>query len=280
MIVRLAARVRPACTRPNPSEAFVLDALRALERAVLGFRHTLYDHESLHGALQEYLDMEIRIELLRDDEYALAGRSVRLGPVQAGLMYVEGAEHVTIFLPASTPEADWQDLVFHELWHLAAGHPLPFRHRGARGRPAFWRPYRVLCPRVPPYDLGACAADPELLFRCLGWCEADAEAAVVHLKTISALGRTIYDSEEPLYRHNRTNALKHNLHDLQRLLEKFSGLLSPGTNLAPSFHTTKAAVHDAARRLRLTPVGELRAQRGVEAVALLWSADLALHEEA
>ncbi len=175
--------------RPAPSANLVLEAVRDLERAVPGFDHTAFDHETLHGALQEYLDLEIRPELIRDDLYPTTAANLRSSPIEAALLKPAAADHVSICLPATTPHALWPPLIFHELWHLMAGHPLFFPHRPSGAAP-YWRPARVLCPSMPSALLAALEDHhPALSPLCVRWCENDADIAAEHLLRLSTLAQ-------------------------------------------------------------------------------------------
>lgn len=178
------------------AEHTAMQALLRLDRAVRDFDHTHYDEESLHNAAQEYIDLEIRLELVRTDRHEVAGRRIRRSPVEADLVCFEGADHVSVLIPAGLPRSEWRDPLYHELWHLIAGHPLPFWGRvGAARQPALWQPPRTPVRRIPPFDLGDCAAEPRLMRRCERWCEADADQAVEHLRSISAMKQGIYESQ-------------------------------------------------------------------------------------
>lgn len=185
---------------PDPlTEAKVFRTLLKLDWAVDGFDHTNFDETDLHAAMQDYLDIEIRPDLIRSDAYEVMGRHIRRSPCEAELIKVEGSDHVSIEIPATTPTNQWRDLFYHELWHLMAAHPLPFWSRIGTGHAKpFWNPSRRLLARTPPFDLVACAADRRLARRMVAWCEVDADYAVEHLRTISALGERLYGSPELL----------------------------------------------------------------------------------
>jgi hypothetical protein len=190
MTLTLATNRRTCPHRPNPSESLVLGALQDLERVVPQFDHTAFDHETLHGALQEYLDMEIRIELIRDDVYPMTAETLRSSPIEAALLKLEDTDHVSICVPATTQPQLWPPLIFHELWHLIAGHPLPFAHRSQDAMPYYWRPTRVLCPSTPALPLDVFGVDPKLSGLYIRWCETDADLATERLLRLSTLART------------------------------------------------------------------------------------------
>lgn len=171
------------------------EVLQALGRLGLGGKH--FDHLELHGAIQEYMDLEIRLELIRDDHCALVGREIRRRKIQAALVYIDETDYVTIQIPATTCPVEWKDLLYHELSHLLGHHPLPYRRKGRKpGEVSFWHPPRLLCRRRPPLDLEECSRDPGLRHALIRWCETEADSWTEHLRSIAAYGRRIYLREE------------------------------------------------------------------------------------
>lgn len=179
------------------SEETVLEALRRLDAAVPAFSHLSFDHRDLHGALEAFLGKEIRLERLSTHVSPVVARWLRRTTVRAELICVPEADFLTLLLPTNLHPADERDAHLHELAHLLAAHPMPCRSKAGQDRAvSFWTPPRTLIRRKPPFDVEACAMDPELRRRMVSWCEDDADRWVEHLRTISALGRNVYLREE------------------------------------------------------------------------------------
>ncbi|MGB3632434.1 MAG: hypothetical protein WA982_00185, partial [Rubrobacteraceae bacterium] len=171
------------------------EVLLTLEKLGLEGRH--FDHLELHSAIQEYMDLEIRLEIIRDDRCALVGRALRRSGIQAALVYVEEADYLTMQIPATAHAAEWKDIFYHELSHLLGHHPLPHIEKGQKsGEVSFWHPPQSLCRRRPPLNLEACRSDPGLRRGLIRWCEMEADSWTEHLRSISAYGRRIYLREE------------------------------------------------------------------------------------
>ena len=175
----------------------VLETLRSLDASVATFDHLDFSELALHEALEHHFARPIGYELIPDDRSAIVRRLVRREAIHAELVYETAADAVSIKIAASLHEADRKEAHYHELAHLIAGHPVPYRvadtppeHR------EFWRPPRTLSQRTPPFDVERSRTDPALRQEMIRWCEEDADAWVEHLRAISALGRQVYLREE------------------------------------------------------------------------------------
>ena len=181
----------------NLVHAQVLATLRKLHESVAVFDHVDFTELTLHEALEHYFARPIGYELIPDDRSAIVRRVVRREAIHAELVYEPAADAVSIKIAASLHEADRKEAHYHELAHLIAGHPVPYRAPGAPPEHReFWYPPRSLCRRRPPFDVGQAKTNPALRQEMIRWCEEDADAWVEHLRAISALGRQVYLREE------------------------------------------------------------------------------------
>lgn len=177
--------------------AQVLETLRVLNASVTAFDHLNFTELSLHEALEHHFGRPVGYELIPDDRSAMVRRLVRREAIHAELVYEPAADAVSIKIAASLHEADRKEAHYHELAHLIAGHPVPYRVPGTPPEHReFWYPPRSLCRRTPPFDAGRCKTDPSLRKELIRWCEGDADTWVEHLRAISALGRQVYLREE------------------------------------------------------------------------------------
>lgn len=192
---RLKLRSGPG---PLTREA-VLDALRRLAVRVPGFSPWDFDELGLHLALERYLGMEIGLQWIPDRESAIMRHITSRSTTHGQLVYVPDKRAVVMQFPTRLSESDRKDAHYEELAHIIAAHPVPYRPR--EDRPdlyEFWQPPRqkVLSRRRPPFCLRACRTDTDLRREMLRWCEADAARWVEHLRTIAAMGRQRYLTEE------------------------------------------------------------------------------------
>jgi hypothetical protein len=116
----------------DPSELSVEDF--RLELAELGLLGRAFGPEEYRAALEEYLGVEITVEELPDAEGgAVAGELAAEGNL-AEVVYDDPTGRALVLVRESLRYRPWPAYelsVFHELSHLAAGHPL--RVKRARG---------------------------------------------------------------------------------------------------------------------------------------------------
>lgn len=94
------------------------------ELSLLGLRGRIFGPLEYARALGTYLDMEITFMLVRDSSYPEVRRAlVRAGKV-AALQYSVDSGKARIWLPDSISPVSLSAAVYHELSHVAAGHPL------------------------------------------------------------------------------------------------------------------------------------------------------------
>lgn len=193
----IEARFR-AWAGKTPSEDSMIAALVELEEQVPSFDHTNFDHFGLHAGLQEFLDLEIRPELIRDDCHEIARRWLQRYAFQGTLLYVPGTDHLKLQVSASCSEAEFSDVMYHELAHLILAHPLPCIHAGSdsEDRVEFWEPPECPYPKRAPFRTQTRQIAPNEASQLVECLEHEAEVAARYLRTISAYGRRMYNTQD------------------------------------------------------------------------------------
>ena len=138
----------------NLDHNVVLETLRHLHASVATFDHMDFTELTLHEALEHYFARPIGYELIRDDRSAIVRRVVRRETIHAELVYEPVNDAVSVKIAASLHETDRKEAHYHELAHLIAGHPVPYRVPEAPpDHREFWHPPRSLSRREPPFDV-------------------------------------------------------------------------------------------------------------------------------
>jgi hypothetical protein len=96
--------------------------LEELER--LGLKGKCFGPSEYAHALAAYLGVQIRIEIVDDAEDPQSARGFAEAGHTACVWYDERSGVARIFVPGSLPPLEMTAAVYHELGHLAAGHPL------------------------------------------------------------------------------------------------------------------------------------------------------------
>lgn len=168
------------------TEDKMLGSLMTMQRSLSDTNIT--DAEELHTAIQDYLDISIYPELLRNDCDEVAARTMKRQGIYGGLMKVIGQDHLTIQVPATLTEDDMADLLAHECTHLILGHAIPIRvldqpHEAALH---FWSPSQCPYPGRKPYDATNFTLSDEELVTLLSLFEQEAHEATRQLRSIFA----------------------------------------------------------------------------------------------
>ena len=131
------------------------------ELALLGLSGREFGPREYAEILGEKLGIEITICVLPDDHYPeLTLEMARAGKV-AELSYSEDLLGATILVPSSLPSIVRTLSVYHELGHVAAGHPLEVWEGGTRTN-RLERVPRRLARRPPVEDRGLCEQEADL----------------------------------------------------------------------------------------------------------------------
>ena len=151
------------------------------ELALLGLSGREFGPREYADILGEKLEMQITICVLPDEHYPeLTHKMARAGKV-AELSYSEDFLGAVILVPSSLPPIVRTLSVYHELGHVAAGHPVEVWEGGAKtGR--FERGPRRLARRPP-------VADRRL-------CEQEADLRAVYSLLAGSLGPRYYYAEK------------------------------------------------------------------------------------
>jgi hypothetical protein len=94
------------------------------ELEVLGLKGKSFGPSEYAHALAAYLGIQIGIEFVDDAEDPRSARGFVSAGHTACLWYDQRLEAVRIFVLGSLPPLEMTAAVYHELGHLAAGHPL------------------------------------------------------------------------------------------------------------------------------------------------------------
>ncbi len=131
------------------------------ELALLGLSGREFVPREYAEILGEKLGIEITICVLPDDHYPeLTLKMARAGKV-AELSYSEDLLSATILVPSSLPSIVRTLSVYHELGHVAAGHPLEVWEGGTRTNQLEGVPRR-LARRPPVEDRALCEQEADL----------------------------------------------------------------------------------------------------------------------
>lgn len=184
--------------RPDAvGEEQVFPALRKLHLA-----GAYYEPPVLLEALKRQLKLDLRVVEVED--LAISQRMLSHG-VRGSIAVVPDRNYGELWVPSGLDPEELAGIMYHELAHLVAAHPLPVQQPGAEpDRWRFWLPRKRFSARRPPFDLARCERDPELRAQMLRWCESDADLWADHLRTFGAYGpkayfrdKTLLDFKEP-----------------------------------------------------------------------------------
>lgn len=169
-----------ASTYKAPSDAVLLRELEVLGLAARPFGWPAYAKR-----LGEHLGLSVRVERLEEVEHPVLSSLLNLHGIDGGLFPEPERNRAWVVVPTSISEKTWVRGVWHELSHIAAGHPVPAARvlHGRAGQHASddvgpWYPQRRLARAMPPKD------------RVLREAEADLRADF--LSKVSVLGRGLY----------------------------------------------------------------------------------------
>lgn len=177
-------------TRPNarpwvmPTDAELLSELRTLRLAANPFTWALYRRR-----LEEHISAEVRILSNTRVDDPLLEAQMNLHRIDGGLIWESSGSRVWAVVPEKASMKAWIELVFHELSHVAAGHPVPPSRVLAPTRAAevqvdddgYWSPPRKLARQQPTKDEGT--------------CELEAKRRARFLSKTSVMGRALYLSD-------------------------------------------------------------------------------------
>lgn len=130
----------------DPSKLSIEDF--RLELAELGLLGKGFGPDEYRAALEEHLGIEIHVENLPDLEGGAFAGELAAGGILAEVIVEEESGNAVVLVWESLRDLPWPAFelaVFHELSHLAAGHPLRVKRR-ARGKGA--RMFRAMGPRL------------------------------------------------------------------------------------------------------------------------------------
>ncbi len=96
------------------------------ELEILGLKGRCFGPSEYAHALAAYLDIQIGIEVVDDAEDPRSARGFVEAGYTACLWYDERSGLARIFVLGSLPALEITAAVYHELGHLAAGHPLAY----------------------------------------------------------------------------------------------------------------------------------------------------------
>lgn len=161
----------------------------AAELVVLGLAGVTFGPDEYAQALARYIGARIDVVDLNDLDYPLLRRALVSLGISGGLFYEPDARRIWIIVPSSLGERERTKLIYHELAHLAAGHPMRQEHvlradpRPARQPEPLWEPdFRRLSQRLPPEE-------PAL-------SEAEADLRARYALRAGSYGPAIYEREE------------------------------------------------------------------------------------
>lgn len=171
------------------TEAEVFPALRKL-----GLAGRYYEPEDLRKVLQRRLRLELKVVTI--DDQLWCKRMLKEG-IRGSIRVIESTNRGEIWVPRDLDHEELAGVMYHELAHIVAAHPLPLRpeDEDRPGRVRFWLPERRFTSRRPPFDLAACEHSAALREGLLRWCEADADSWAEHLRTFGAYGPRTYFRE-------------------------------------------------------------------------------------
>lgn len=123
-----------------------------------------FTDEDYRFALQDYLNLEIRVEYLNDIQYPKVQQTLKSLGIQAGIVPDPRKEVLWIILPKSLKPWFKARYCLHELGHPAGYHPVPpdrvMDEEYAASR-ELWYPPRQLAARKPPITVGWSTAEAD-----------------------------------------------------------------------------------------------------------------------
>lgn len=182
---------------PHPVRALVTEdeVLSALKE--LGMAGRYYGPENLLNVLQQRLGLELKVVTV--DDQLWCKRMLEEG-VRGAIRVSENTNRADLLVPKDLDREEYADVMYHELAHVVAAHPIPLLPEAETGRVRFWLPRKRFTSREPPFDLAACERDADLRKQLLRWCEVDADAWAEHLRAFGAYGPRFYLREKVLLR--------------------------------------------------------------------------------
>ncbi len=172
---------------PRPVRAPVTEAevLPALKKLRLAGRH--YEPEHLLDVLQRRMRLELKVVTIEDQLWC---KRMLDGGIHGSIRVIEGTNRGELWVPQDLDREELAGVMYHELAHVVAAHPLPMRREDEdqAGRVRFWLPRKRFTRRRPPFDLAACERDERLREAMIHWCEIDADLWAEHLRTFGAYG--------------------------------------------------------------------------------------------
>lgn len=167
-LIRLGARVRrlepPASSASASAEPLDLDAfLRELELLHLDGRY--FDWEEYRARLAAYLDIQIHVSFVPDDADAVLRMMLAQGGWPGCVCRQEKTADALVLVSSCLDDFATRLVVFHELAHVAGGHPLRYDNLLAtdaqytNAAEGWWDPPPGLSGRVAPRDEAWCEQD-------------------------------------------------------------------------------------------------------------------------
>ena len=177
--------------RKPVTEAEVFPALKKL-----GLAGRYYEPEDLIAELHRRLELELKVVTVEDQLWC---KRMLTEGVRGAIRVFENTNRGELWIPKDLDREEYADVMFHELAHVVAAHPIPLRRDDETGRARFWLPQKRFTNRRPPFDLAACEQDADLRKQLLRWCEEDADSWAEHLRTFGAYGPRTYFRETVLF---------------------------------------------------------------------------------
>lgn len=185
---------RIALTQPTRTPVMEAEVLPVLKK--LGLAGQYYEPEDLLGVLQRRLGLELKVLTIEDQLWC---KSMLREGVRGAIRLVEDTNRGELWIPKDLDREEYADVMFHELAHVVAAHPIPLRLGEKTGQVRFWLPQKRFTNRRPPFDLAACEWDAHMRKQMLRWCEEDADSWAEHLRTFGAYGPRTYFRETVLF---------------------------------------------------------------------------------
>lgn len=168
------------------------ETLGALKTLKLAGRY--YEPSDLFRAVEGRLGLDLGIQEISSET---ATRSMSNNGIRGALLVVPELGRADLIVPCGLDSEELSGIMYHELAHIVAGHALPCKRLDDEGA-GLWIPPKRFTKRTPPFDLGACQRDAELMQRYLTWCEADADLWAENLRVCGAYGAKVFFREEML----------------------------------------------------------------------------------
>lgn len=153
-------------TDTKPERRVLAETLDELK--VLGLSGRTFEPEEFAAALASYLTLDIKISSFADPSYPLLRKHMESMGVIAAVFH--SADHSTawVLIPDGITGIPRRKVIYHELVHLAAGHPIWPKHLLHEERMSVlhedqpYNPPNRLARREPPQDRISCENDADL----------------------------------------------------------------------------------------------------------------------